>query len=122
MPVRFHRNRILIISIISILIVIYLINTHLDNRTKDDYDVFDTVIKKDVKRFADELIHETTTKTTKTKSSLKSRSLREELVEIDGKKLRKIDWHDYELIARENARTGDFHFIYLSTSYYFVFN
>jgi hypothetical protein len=111
MPVRFRRKRILVISIISIFIVIYLIDTHSDNPSKDEYDI---VRKKDVKRFTDEIIHTTTMK-----SSLLSRSLREEL---HGEKLKKIDWHDYELIARENARIGDFHFIYLSTSYYLVFN
>ena len=31
----------------------------------------------------------------------------EQFVEIDGKKLRKIDWHDYTLIERENARIGN---------------
>jgi hypothetical protein len=102
MPVRFRRKRILVISIISIFIVIYLINTRSDNPSKD------------VKRFTDEIIHTTTMK-----SSLLSRSLREEL---HGEKLKKIDWHDYELIARENARIGDFHFIYLSISYYLVYN
>jgi hypothetical protein len=35
-----------------------------------------------------------------------SSSIHEQFVEINEKKLRKIDWHDYEFIARENTRTG----------------
>ncbi len=98
MPVRFRRKRILVISIISFFIAIYLIDTRSDN------------LSKDVKRFTDEIIHTTTMKT-----PLLSRSRH-------GEKLKKIDWHDYELIARENARIGDFDFIYQSISYYLVFN
>jgi hypothetical protein len=107
MPVRFRRKRILVISIISIFIGIYLINTRSDNLSKDEYDLVDVIRKKNVKRFTDEIIHTMTMKT-----PLLSPSRHGE----------KIDWHDYELIARENARIGDFHFIHRSISYYLVFN
>lgn len=37
-------------------------------------------------------------------------TVKEDFVEIEGKKLRKIDWHDYQSITREANRIG----IYLS--------
>jgi len=76
--------------------------------TNDEDDLSDQKIKKNVKPFVDQIIGESRITTT-TNSQIPNQSIREEIVEIDGKKLRKIDWHDYESIARENARTGNVH-------------
>ena len=105
MPVRFRRRRVLIISVVSIFVIIYLIS----NRSKDSIDNRDDLpdqeIKKDDRRLVNPVISEETTTTTK-----KSwRALPDKFVEIDGKQLRKIDWHDYEAIERENARKGKFY-------------
>jgi hypothetical protein len=109
MPVRYRRRRVLILSVISFLVIIYLINDRSNNETDD---LFEREVKKPEKQVVIE------SRTTTTTSQLPSRTIREEIVEIDGKKLRKIDWHDYELIARENARTGNYspQFIAISLS------
>ncbi len=86
MPLRFRRKRILLLILPSIFIFIYFINYHTENLIAND----------------DDLHHENEVKNTVSILS----TIREQFVEIDGKKLRKIDWHDYEFIARENARTG----------------
>ncbi|CAF2929979.1 unnamed protein product [Rotaria sp. Silwood2] len=105
MPVRYRRKRILIISIVSIIIIIYLTKNRSENQTDGGHDDSSNIeIKRKAKRFVDKIIHRTTTVTSTTQ--LQSRTVREEIIEIDGKKLRKIDWHDYELIDRENARQG----------------
>ncbi|CAF0906543.1 unnamed protein product [Didymodactylos carnosus] len=39
-------------------------------------------------------------------TTIKHSKMREEFVMIDGKSVRKIDWHDYNQIAEDNARTG----------------
>jgi len=76
MPVRFRRKRILFLVLLSSFIFIYFINYHSENLITDEIEL---------------------------KSSS---SIHEQFVEINEKKLRKIDWHDYEFIARENIRTG----------------
>lgn len=105
MPVRYRRRRVLILSVISFLVIIYLINDR-SNNERDD------LSEREVKKPEKQVVIENRTTTTT------SRTIREEIVEINGKKLRKIDWHDYELIARENARTGNYspQFIAISLS------
>jgi len=79
MPLRFRRKRILLLFLLSSFIFIYFINYQSENLITNKHNEIE----------------------------LKSlSSIREQFVEINGKKLRKIDWHDYEFIARENARTG----------------
>ena len=109
MPLRFRRNRILIISCIASCVIIYLISNRSENRREDEEHLSDTERKKDeVKRSVDEIIRKTDpTTTTTTTSQIPTRSVREEIVEFGGKKVKKIDWHDYELIAQENSRTGN---------------
>jgi len=77
MPVRFRRKRLSILLFLLISIFIYLINYY------NEDNLFDV----------------------KSTSFVPSK-IREEFVEINGKKLKKIDWHDYDSIARENVRTG----------------
>ncbi len=108
MPLRFRRNRVLIISCIAVFIIIYVINNRSENRREDEDNLPDTDIKKvEVKRSVDKIIRKIDPTTTTT-SQIPTRSVREEIVEIDGKKVKKVDWHDYELIAQENSRTGNF--------------
>lgn len=40
------------------------------------------------------------------KGAVHVKGVREEFVDVHGKQMRKIDWHDYAFIAREQARTG----------------
>ena len=101
MPLRLRRKRILIISIISIIVIIYFTKNHSEKQIDDEDDFLDKPIKKREKRFFKIFNDETTTK-----SQHSTQTVREEFVQIDGKTLRKIDWHDYEMIARENARKG----------------
>jgi hypothetical protein len=82
MPRRFRRKRILLFFFLLIFIFIYVFNYHSENVINNEHELYVENEKKT------------------------SSSIREQFVEIDGKKLRKIDWHDYEFIARENARTG----------------
>lgn len=79
MPVRFRRKRILFVLFLSIWILTCLIS-YLDSIIEND-DLIDI-------------------------KSTTSSIVREEFIEINGTKLRKIDWHDYESIAREKIRTG----------------
>ncbi len=79
MPLRFRRKRILLLFLLSSFIFIYFINYQSENVITNKHNEIEL-------------------------TSLSS--IREQFVEINGKKLRKIDWHDYEFIARENARTG----------------
>jgi hypothetical protein len=88
---------------VTIFVIIYLINTRSKDSIDNRDDLPDHEIKKDEKRLINRVISEETT----TKKS--SRSLPDKIVEIDGKQLRKIDWHDYEAIDRENARKGKFY-------------
>jgi hypothetical protein len=113
MPVRFRRRRVLIISVISIFIIFYLIDNRSKNVTNDEDDLSNKKIKKDIKPFVNQVIDESRTTTTTTISQIPNQSIREEIVDIDGKKLRKIDWHDYESIARENVRTGNVHYLFI---------
>ncbi len=81
MPVRFRQNRILYIFFLLILILIYFnYYYHLKNS----------------------IINKNEIKKTSTVVSI----VREQFIGIGGKKLRKIDWHDYQAINRENARKG----------------
>jgi hypothetical protein len=109
MPLRFRRKRIILISILSIFLIVYLINNRSEELIIDENNLSDTQIKQDdVKRSIKEIIREvnpTTTTTTTTTSQIPSR---EEIFEFNGKKFKKIDWHDYELISREHSRTGIF--------------
>jgi hypothetical protein len=85
-----------------------VINNRSENRREDEDNLPDTDIKKvEVKRSVDKIIRKIDPTTTTT-SQIPTRSVREEIVEIDGKKVKKVDWHDYELIAQENSRTGNF--------------
>jgi hypothetical protein len=77
MPLRYRRKRILFIVLLFILIV-YLLNQYQDD-SNDQNGLTD---------------------------SFSISTKHERLVEINGEKSRKIDWHDYESIAREKARTG----------------
>ncbi len=95
MPIRYRRRRVLIISVVTVFVIIYLINNRSKNLIDDRDDLSNQVIEKS-----------STTKKA-------SQSLREEFVEINGKQLRKIDWHDYEAINRENARTGKFDYSFI---------
>ncbi|CAF1475767.1 unnamed protein product [Adineta steineri] len=98
MSIRFRRNRILIISIIFIFSIIYLINIYSENLSENEYDFTDREVEEDdTKQSNNEIINRTI------RTRIHSQLLGEEIVE---KTLEKIDWHDYELIARENARTG----------------
>ncbi|CAF1472211.1 unnamed protein product [Rotaria sordida] len=106
MPVRFRRKRVLIICVISICTIIYLIKNHSENPANNRDDISNIEIKIKNKPYVDKIVHKTTTATTTTTTQSPFRTVREEIVEIDEKKLRKIDWHDYELIDRENARKG----------------
>ena len=81
MPLRYRRKRLLVIFLLFILIV-YLITQHSEN-LEDNQDDQNNV-----------------------QSSFSTQTNREKFIEINGKNLRKIDWHDYESIARDNGRTG----------------
>jgi hypothetical protein len=92
MSLRFRRNRTLILFLLLIIVIIYLTNNHSQNSIDNEDDL------KDVK------------------SQSVLSTVREQVVEIDDKKLRKIDWHDYEYITRDNARIGS-----LVDYYLFIF-
>lgn len=101
MPVRYRRNRLLIILCFCLFVIFYWQNNlspaepldHFEEHPKGDKEVEPVVAK-----------GEAVQKSEAVRST--SRLIREEIVEINGKKLRKIDWHDYEAIARDQARTG----------------
>ena len=136
MPVRYRRRRVLIISVVSIFVIIYLFNNRSKELVHEENDLSNRVIKKnrepivdeerkiDRKRVVDEeeIVDRVTKKISTTTSASSKRVLREELVEIDGKKLRKIDWHDYEAIDRENARIGRFSYLFTDVfpSFFFI--
>ena len=101
---RFRRKRFTIIFILLILTFIYLLDNQTDNQIIAENDSFDKEINKPSKQYKDEVMCDNTTTTVE----VLSRTIREEIIEINGTKLRKIDWHDYEMIARENNRTGIF--------------
>lgn len=109
MPIRYRRNRVLIISVVVILVLFY----YYYNRSEESPDpvigkekqlIIDEVLKRNQKGNLDPVPEKIPTTTVKRQA----RTVREEFVEIGGKKLRKIDWHDYDAIERENARTGRF--------------
>ena len=105
MSLRFRRNRLIIILIITILSLIYLLNNSSETLKVDDEIIVRRKTHPRVK------INERTTATMKKPF----RSVREEIVEIDGKQVKRIDWHDYDSIERENARTGRFYLHLTST-------
>ncbi len=90
---------------LTIFVIIYLINNRSKNLVDNRDNLPDQEIKKDVQKFVVERVISESSTTKKA-----SRSIQEEFVEIDGKQWRKIDWHDYEAIDRENARTGLFYY------------
>ena len=109
MSIRYRRNRVLIISVVTILVLFYYYYNRSDEApdptiAKDRQLVIDEVLKRNQKENLDPVTEKIPTTTTTVKRQ--ARAVREEFVEIDGKKLRKIDWHDYDAIERENARTG----------------
>lgn len=114
MPIRYRRRRVLIISIVSIFVIIYFFNNRSQNSINNEDNLSEQQIKENKKRFVDHVIGESRNTTATLKTSIQS--VREEFVNIDGKKLRKIDWHDYESIARENARIGKFYYLVSSIS------
>jgi hypothetical protein len=100
MSVRYRRKRVLLLFIATIIVTTYWIN-------KRSYRVdVDQTQEHESKSRSDP--NEPTYRTASTSTTLSSslRSVRTKIVEINGEKLRKIDWHDYESMARENARTG----------------
>ena len=100
MPIRLRRKRSTLISLVLIFVVIYWINTSSNSTTDQANRLPDPRLKIVEKKPVENVV-------SSTKSVLTApRPVREEVVEIDGKKLRKIDWHDYDSMAREDARTG----------------
>lgn len=97
MPIRVRRNRFTVITFVSISFVIYWLNSNLKSTT-DNVDPSADLPEKPVGNDV---------KTVRSPSG----PLQEEIVEINGTKMRKIDWHDYDAIAREEARTGWFLFV-----------
>ncbi|UJR20991.1 hypothetical protein I4U23_024093 [Adineta vaga] len=85
MPLRFRRKRVLLVFFLF-LSTIYLINKQLKHPLDIDEQAY---VPKDEKKSV----------------SYKSQ-ISKKIVEINGEKVQKIDWHDYESIARDNARTG----------------
>ncbi len=107
MSLRFRRKRIVVIFVVSF-IVLGLFRDYLPTGTTEQVDDEQhEQVKKRVKQSVDEIPSSTST------TSSSSRSLRTEIIEINGTTLRKIDWHDYAAIAREKARTGE-HFVLCS--------
>lgn len=103
MSIRYRRKRVLIISVVSLLVFIYYFNTKKSN-DEEDYRV-EQKVRQALKRSADEANAENQTQQiAKSRRTVPPR--REEIVEIGGEKYRKIDWHDYEQIEQDNARTG----------------
>ena len=97
MPIRFRRKRTLATLIASIVVVVYLITSGSHSSTSDPIDSPANGIDSDDRRRTERARHASTTA---------FRPAREEVVDIGGKKWKKIDWHDYDFIAREDSRTG----------------
>ena len=112
MSIRYRRRRVLIIAVVAILALLYYFNNQLKEVHKDDSNdierqrKIDEVLKRNDKQNGDP-VSERPQKIMPVVKSQKKRTLREEIVEINGKRLKKIDWHDYTLIERENARIGN---------------
>lgn len=122
MSVRYRRRRLFFISVIAMIIIIYFAKNPSQNSISASDDLSDQQLKPDAEPIPNKIIPEIIPTTIKV-SEVQSRKIREEIVEINGKKLRKIDWHDYESIARDNARTGtDCLVPYFSIFYCFVIN
>lgn len=111
MPVRFRRRRFLFICITAIFIIIYLIKNYSINRSNEETVLSNEEIEKLVKLSIDKEVQKIKVPTTSTTSTVQLPIAREEFVRIDGKQFKKIDWHDYEAIAREDARKGSIFFI-----------
>lgn len=113
MSIRYRRNRVLIISLVAIFALFYYFQTHSGEVpdqaiSKDRQRSIDEVLKRNQQKNPDPLVEKIPTPTVAVKRQ--TRAVREEFVEINGKKLRKIDWHDYDAIERESTRTGRYPF------------
>ena len=106
MPVRYRRNRLLLILCLCLVVIVYWRSNSGDHQDQDADHA--EVRRKPVERIIDIEDGELPKQPVKLSTTVRSttRPVREEFVEIDGKKYKKIDWHDYEAIAREEARTG----------------
>lgn len=111
MSIRYRRRRVLIIAVVAILALLYYFNNQLKEVHKDDSNdierqrKIDEVLKRNDKQNGDP-VSERPQKIMPVVKSQKKRTLREEIVEINGKRLKKIDWHDYDMIEQESTRTG----------------
>jgi len=103
MSIRYRRKRVLIISIVALLALIYFVNTK-TSHNEETY-LLEQKLRQALARSANEPNGDNHTQKI-IKPKRVTRVKREETVEIDGKQYRKIDWHDYEQIEQENARTG----------------
>lgn len=101
MSLRFRRRRVVLIVVIAVLIGLYLFNYY--NISSDDQ--YDSVSDPSVMRKRRHPEDEPDTLTT-THEKRQPVTRREEIVDLNGKKVKKIDWHDYEYISTENARQG----------------
>lgn len=117
MLVRFRRNRLFIFGFISICFLIYWLNKH-DANDGISVDTDTQLIGENDKKK-----HEFPDKSAPTLQKLPTtpRIVREEIIEINGRKLKKIDWHDYDFIAREQARTGLLNVLFLNLNCLLLF-
>ena len=100
MPIRFRRKRTLATLSASIVVVVYLVTSSSHSSTSDSIDPPANRIDSDDR-------HRTERRARARNASTSIlRPVREEVVDIEGKKWKKIDWHDYDFIAREDSRTG----------------
>ena len=99
MPVRYRRNRLILIVCLCFLVFYYWRTNNVEH---------DDIKPQHIERLVDIEDKELPKAPVEKSSSIRStsRPVREEIVEINGKKMKKIDWHDYDAIAREQARTG----------------
>ena len=102
MPVRFRRRRLLYICVLLIFFGIYWFNQNSEPLSDNVYaEPVEPVLKVKRSHF------ENQPESAPILNIPIQRKTREETVEINGKILKKIDWHDYGFIARENARVGN---------------
>ncbi|CAF1417599.1 unnamed protein product [Adineta steineri] len=88
MPRRFRRKRVLILFFLFIFII-YVINQRLENSIDDNNELPDK----------NNIIYQQSKKPIDVENKVESSF-------FDSSKHTKIDWHDYNAIARDNARTG----------------
>ena len=84
MPLRFRRKRVLLLLFL-LLCVVYLLSQQLEYPVENDDHPREAPGGKSLSSF---------------------RSIREQLVDVRGRNEKKIDWHDYECMARDDARSG----------------